>query len=107
MEHPSKNMSCRYCQRNFELKGIIQHGVQSKKCKKFFSQAQIAYLKDYSKRLSEEKHKVQMALRYQHNKKIISEQQIINELENGNSFKNVSCIFSKFNIYKLYISVNC
>ena len=80
-------MSCRYCRRNFELKGIIQHGVQSKKCKKFFSQAQIAYLKDYSKRLSEEKHKVQMALRYQRNKKMISERRMRQKVENPEEFK--------------------
>ena len=42
--------------------------------------------------------------KYSENKKIISEQLVINELENGNSFKNVSCIFLKLKyIQTLYL----
>ena len=73
MEESSKNMSCRYCRRKFNLKGLIQHGVQSKKCKKFFNPAQIGYLKEYSNEISKAKHKAQMALRYQRNKNQIFE----------------------------------
>ena len=84
MEESSKNMSCRYCRRNFNLKGLIQHGVQSKKCKKFFNPAQIGYLKEYSNEISKAKHKAQMALRYQRNKNQIFER---NQRQKGEKAK--------------------
>ena len=42
--------------------------------------------------------------KYSDNKIIISEQQIISELEKGNSFKNVSCFF-KLDILRFHVNL--
>ena len=71
------------------------------KGEKFFNEFSTKYSNDYviiketSKKSDDSFQITHNNEKYSQNKRIISEQQILNELENGNSLKSVSCTVLK------------
>ena len=71
MDHKSIELSCRFCKRKkpFTMQSIVQHAIKST-CP--YNEKMISALRDESKEISEAKHKIKMALRYQRKKQEIS-----------------------------------
>ena len=99
MDHKSIELSCRFCKRKkpFNMQSIVQHAVKSS-CP--YNEKQISALRKESKEISDAKHKIKMAARYQRKKKEIAMN--YDKIERSNRYfqKEKSIVAKKFQTQK-------